>query len=283
MGKCSGLLCLPAFFGYYIIYHLIRDKSSPPMISELDKLRNVWLLPHNKSVNNTELPQITFNDLTNSIISTGPFYYYVIDFYDMSLSHISPAIRDLHGFDPETVTFDDVLNAIHPDDQAFIAKAESTIADFFHKNIKREKLLKYKKCYNIRGRNASGGYTLFNHQALMLTLDSNGGYGKCLNIHTSIDHITSYNTYQYSLIGLNGEPSFMNINPDSTLQNTIKFSKREIDVLKCMAEGLNSTEIADKLFISDLTVKKHRKNILEKSECKNTAQLITNCVRQGLI
>lgn len=253
------------------------------MSSQLQKLRDVWLQPHNVGMESTELPQLTFDDLTNSIISPGPFYYYVIDFYDMSLSHISPGIRDIHGFDPETVTFNDVLNAIHPEDVEFTALAESTIANFFHENIKREKLLKYKKVYNLRGRLGNGDYALINHQALMLTLDSHGGYGKCLNIHTRIDHLSNYNTYQYSLLGINGEPSYMNINPGSNMQNTMKFSKREIDVIRCISNGLNNNEIAEQLFISDLTVKKHRCNILRKSDCKSSAQLVKACVLQGLI
>jgi hypothetical protein len=47
---------------------------------------------------------------------------------------------------------------------------------------------------------------MLKHQVIILTLDSNGGFGKSLNIHTKIDHLTKINNYQYSLIGLNKEP-----------------------------------------------------------------------------
>ena len=117
----------------------------------------------------------------------------------------------------------------------------------------------------------------------MLTLDSNGGYGKCLNIHTQIDHLTSHNTYKFSLIGLDSEPSYMNLDVDCEIKKEIPFSRREIDIIKYIGDGLNNNQIADKLFISNLTVKKHRNNILAKSNCKNTAQLIKNSVIQGLI
>lgn len=253
------------------------------MNSELQKLQSVWLETQNKGIENTELPRITFDNLTNSIISTGPFYYYVIDFYDMSLSHISPGITEVHGFDPETVTFQDVLEAIHPDDIDFTRKAEAFAADYFYNNVNREKILKYKKCYNLRGRLKNGEYGLINHQALMLTLDSNGGYGKCLNIHTQIDHLTNHNTYKFSLIGLEDEPSYMNLEVDCNIKNANQFSRREIDIIKHIGDGLNTNEIAQKLFISAETVKKHRNNILNKSDCKNTAQLIRNSVLQGLI
>lgn len=253
------------------------------MTTELQKLQDVWFSSQNRAKESTSLPQISFNDLTNAVISTGPFYFYVIDFYDMSLSHVSAGIYDMHGFDVDTVSFNDVLDAIHPDDVGFVAETESLIGDFFYKEISRHKLLKYKMNYSFRARIKNGEYALMNHQALMLTLDSDGGYGKSLNIHTRIDHLSTTNTYQFSLIGLDNEPSYMNLNGSFNLQNTTKFSKREIEVIKCIADGLSNDGIADKLFISVLTVKKHRTNIMAKSEYKNTAQLIKACVLQGLI
>lgn len=118
---------------------------------------------------------------------------------------------------------------------------------------------------------------------LMLSLDENGGLGKSLNIHTQIDHLSNSNTYKISLIGLNGEPSFVNLSLNQENQDIKKFSKREIDIIKLVSNGLNNADIAEKLFISVLTVKKHRNNILIKSDSKNTAQLIKNCILQGII
>lgn len=253
------------------------------MTKEIQRLHDVWLDNQNKSIQSTVLPKITFDDLTNSIISTGPFYYYVIDFFDMSVSHVSPSITDFHEFGPDNVSFNDILGTMHPDDIEFVTKTEAAIADFFYTNLDREKLLKYKISYNLRGKLRNGEYILCNHQALMLTMDENGGYGKSLNIHTRIDHLAIHNNHQFSLIGLDGEPSYMNLNVDSDIKTAVQYSKREVDIIKNIADGLSSIEIAEKLFISDLTVKKHRKNILNKSSCKNTAQLVKTCILQGVI
>ncbi|CAM3380296.1 LuxR C-terminal-related transcriptional regulator [Flavobacterium chungbukense] len=250
------------------------------MLPEIQGLHDVWFTNRTVSKTNAE---ISFDSLTNSIISTGPFSFYIIDFFDMSLSHVSPSVYELHGFDPKTVTFNDVLGAIHPEDLDFVIKAEDFLTKFFFQNVGREKLLTYKISYCYRGRLKNGEYALFNHQALMLTMDDNGGYGKSLNIHTRIDHLTNNNTYKISLIGLNGEPSFMNLSLDKAYKQDQKFSKREIDIIKLMGSGLSNNEIADRLFISPLTVKKHRNNILAKSDSKNTAELIKNCIFQGII
>lgn len=82
----------------------------------------------------------------------------------------------------------------------------------------------------------------------MLSMDNYGGYGKSLNINTNIDHLSNCNTYKVSLIGLNGEPSFMNLSIDEKHQELTEFSKREIDIIKLIASGFNNNDIAEKAF-----------------------------------
>lgn len=51
-------------------------------------------------------------------------------------------------------------------------------------------------------------------------------------------------------------------------------SKREIEVLKLIANELTITEIASALFISVETVKTHRRHLLKKMKVRNTAGLV---------
>ncbi len=57
---------------------------------------------------------------------------------------------------------------------------------------------------------------------------------------------------------------------------------REIEIIKLIAKGMTSQEIADKLFISYFTVSKHRKNILHKLKMKNTAELVNYAITNNL-
>ncbi|MFZ4101978.1 MAG: response regulator [Sphingobacterium thalpophilum] len=52
------------------------------------------------------------------------------------------------------------------------------------------------------------------------------------------------------------------------------FSKREIEILKLLAKGHTTKEISFMLYISFNTVQTHRKNLLRKSKCQNTIELI---------
>lgn len=252
------------------------------MISaELQQLQNVWDKTQKRASQSTTLSMLKFEDITSKIISLGPFYHYIVDFYDMSLSHISQSICDIHGFDPENTTFQDILGTIHPDDIPFVQKTEAAIAEFFYKKLKPEKLLRYKMNYSFRSKMADGTYALLNHQAILLTLDSNGGFGKSLNIHTRIDHISSANNFRYSLIGLDNEPSFMNLTVQE--QTSLNLSKREVEIVKLIGEGMDSAQIGEHLFISPKTVKKHRSNILKKLDVKNTSQVVKEAMLAGLI
>jgi DNA-binding NarL/FixJ family response regulator len=65
--------------------------------------------------------------------------------------------------------------------------------------------------------------------------------------------------------------------PCETLTN------REVEVLKLVAEGLTSKEIAEILSISIRTVEHHRANLLKKLNLKNTADLIKHAIQNGFI
>ncbi len=63
----------------------------------------------------------------------------------------------------------------------------------------------------------------------------------------------------------------------------LQLSKRELQVLQLIAEGLTNNEIADRIFTSRRTVETHRKNLIEKTSSKNTASLIRFALCNGLI
>ena len=58
---------------------------------------------------------------------------------------------------------------------------------------------------------------------------------------------------------------------------------REIEVLKHLAEGNRNKDIADRLFISEETVKVHIKHIMEKLGANDRTQAVAIAVRRGII
>ncbi len=236
----------------------------------------------------TELPEIDFNQIVSAVFATGPFYYYIIDFCDFSISNISDGFETMHGISRESVfTINEVLALVHPDDIELVTKAEERAFSYMHEFIGMDKIKSYKFSYNFRFRNAEGDFDFYNHQSLVLTTDQNNNFIKALNIHTNISHLTDKNSFTFSVIGLNGFPSFLNLpifsedsEPPIMINN---FSNREIEIVKLIAEGANSRQIADRMFISLETVKSHRKNIFRKADCKTAAELVARSVSEGWI
>ena len=70
-------------------------------------------------------------------------------------------------------------------------------------------------------------------------------------------------------------------NEQAMLQTGI--SKRELEVLTLMAQGLTNQEIADKLFVSLNTVKTHSSNLFLKLEVKRRTQAIERAKQLRLI
>jgi DNA-binding NarL/FixJ family response regulator len=63
----------------------------------------------------------------------------------------------------------------------------------------------------------------------------------------------------------------------------VELSKRELEVLALIAEGMTNNEIANKLFTSRRTIEGHRQNLLDKTNTRNTAALIRFSVKNGLV
>lgn len=58
---------------------------------------------------------------------------------------------------------------------------------------------------------------------------------------------------------------------------------RELEVLRLVAEGLGSAEIAARLYIVEGTVKNHLHNILDKLHLENRVQAAAYAIREGLV
>ena len=62
-----------------------------------------------------------------------------------------------------------------------------------------------------------------------------------------------------------------------------KLTKREIEVLKLIVQGLSNREAGEKLFISPRTVDTHRTNMMEKLQIKNIAGLIRYAIQHNYL
>ena len=117
-----------------------------------------------------------------------------------------------------------------------------------------------------------------------------GGHGYLLKIASKDEVLTGIRTvmagrrFLCSEIGLSLLDKVLSSPAAPPVSSTgTRLSRRELEVLGLVAEGLTTAQIADQLFTSKRTVETHRQNILEKTGCKNTAALISYAISHGLL
>ena len=66
-------------------------------------------------------------------------------------------------------------------------------------------------------------------------------------------------------------------------EGTSALSRRELEVLTLVAQGLNNRAIAETLFISENTVKNHIRNIHEKLQVHSRMEAVVRAVREGVL
>lgn len=71
--------------------------------------------------------------------------------------------------------------------------------------------------------------------------------------------------------------------PNEAEIERLSISKRELEVLQLMAEGLSNREIAERLFVSLNTIKTHSSKVYEKLEVKRRTQAVEKAKKHGII
>jgi DNA-binding CsgD family transcriptional regulator len=213
----------------------------------------------------------------------GEFYYFVFNLSTSSFDYLSPGIEKVLGYRPEEMSTDIFLALFHPDDLNAYINSEYESARFLS-SLSKDQLFKYKIRTDYRMRKKDGSYTRILHQTMVFDTNEEGTILRSFGVHTDIGHLKTDGKPALSFIGFDGEPSYLNVKVGERLVPMKKMlSKREKEILLLIMEGLLNKEIAAKLHISKETVDKHRKNMLEKTGCKHSGQLITQAIKNGWV
>lgn len=253
-----------------------------PKKMSIEKLFKIWEKIQIKGMEiNLDFDIETYNKLVK-MIYMGKSYYWMCD-NGNHLFNISDDCMEVTGFNPAELTFELFVERIHPEDLPYFIKFEQEAVNFFSE-LTPDKVLCYKTTYDIRFRRKDETYIRLLQQVLPNATTMQGGIARSFGIHTDITEYKPTGIPTFSILGLNGEPSYYNINSEVKIEdssNTI--TKREREVLVLLMSGLKTDEIANKLFISKFTVQNHRKNMLYKTNSSTSAELISHAIKEGWV
>jgi len=71
--------------------------------------------------------------------------------------------------------------------------------------------------------------------------------------------------------------------PDDTKRESLGMTRRELEILELIAHGLSNREIAEKLYVSENTVKTHSSRVLDKLGAKRRTQAVQLGKELGLL
>jgi len=248
------------------------------ILSEAEK---IWKeIAQHKSPGELKLEVELYKKLLN-IFQVGDYYYMIFNPPEMKIEYASESITNLTGYSPQEFTLELLMEIIHPEDLPNFINFEATVTQFW-RDLAPEQVMKYKSRYDYRIRKKDKTFIRILQQIVTIQSDSDGAVLRTFVVHTDISHLKPSNRMVLSFIGLDGEPSYIDIQPVQKLtRHEDILTRRENEILKLLAQNLTSKEIATILHISVATVSTHRRNMLSKTETNSVLQLVQLGLEKG--
>jgi PAS domain S-box-containing protein len=249
-----------------------------------DGVKKIWYEVNNYPSEKDLYLEIELHKKLLNFFQVGDYCYFIANIVDGKFEYLNSSVFDIYGYNSEEFTNEKFLSYIHPDDLEIFINCENTIVNFFSQ-LPPDKIQKYKVHYNYRVRKADGSYINILHQVMTIHSTDEGVIIRTLVSHTDISHLKKDNQSRLSFIGLDGEPSYIDV---AIVNSLLKYRKelvtnREKLIIKQLAQGKSSRQIAIEFGISKYTVDTHRKNISKKTDCKSVAELIAKAIEKGWI
>ncbi|CDF78907.1 transcriptional regulator, LuxR family [Formosa agariphila KMM 3901] len=229
-----------------------------------------------------------------NIFSPGNTYFYVINAHNLEIEFVSEGVQDVLGISAEDIDIEKILSTALPEEIESLKKKELIIKDFFFNFVDKDKITDYKAVYTYKMTNFKNECCTMLHQLTVTSVTENHIPMHVLSVHSKIEHIQKQSLPYVSFISLTGGPSYYNVSIEHEVFNPKRIkdtptnllsilTKREIEIVKQISNGLNANEIGNMLSISPHTVRTHKKNILCKTGVKNTAELMAKGYIEGLL
>jgi DNA-binding CsgD family transcriptional regulator len=141
----------------------------------------------------------------------------------------------------------------------------------------------YKTSCDFRIITKNGNYKRMLQQNTSLQTDRAGNIVLLLMVITDISHLKKENTITGAILSVENEGCLIWDANDIQLKSQIALSKREREIIKLLAEGFITKQIAQRLNVSEHTVNTHRRNMMEKTKAQNARALVKFAISHGVI
>ncbi|MFY7965164.1 MAG: response regulator transcription factor, partial [Chitinophagaceae bacterium] len=192
------------------------------------------------------------------------------------------SMKDFVGYPPEIL-----FKCTHPDDLPKLFAFTNFWINYFQ-SASDDRKTYLKPTIYTRLQNNEMFYNWMMVQYVENWHDENGNIKFGLTLVTNISHIKTDGEAMMSLLDTfdNSCQLFYCTSPNIVLPYEIEMPKltlRELEVIRLLAAGFSSKQIATKLNIAQKTTDNHRQNLLHKTNTKSTGELVAYCIQHGFI
>lgn len=218
----------------------------------------------------------------------SPEHNAVIALFDCSefrFIYVNDRSNVLGGYKPEQFTaengMDFSMSNVHPDQRSAAILIQLKV---FSTGIERTVIDKNNivACSTFQYKRKTGEYIQYLQKGLVVEVDELGNPLLYLRYGYDISHLVKPSV-GLIINSVEGALIWTFNNSTKSLDRINLLSLQEQKILKLLAEGRESKEIADMLFISHHTIDTHRRNLLKKTFCHDTTALVTFAKMTGLI
>jgi DNA-binding CsgD family transcriptional regulator len=213
-----------------------------------------------------------------ALMENNQQFFFVADLIEMKIIFTSKGSKTMLGIDPWDMDPYRFFMATHPE-------------DIQRHSLGRSKLFKLAQDHliarqgtsvlstNIRMKDAQGIYHNTLVQCYVFFSSVAGETVYELQLMTNIDWFKQLKRGYHYYVG--DDLSNFRYPDEKLLMMGNVLSEREFEIIKLIASGLNSREIAEKIFLSPNTINTHRRNILRKTGKATLSELINDLRERG--
>jgi DNA-binding CsgD family transcriptional regulator len=215
----------------------------------------------------------------------------VIDYTQRRHLALSGPIENLAGYHAKDLTdhgLEFSIDKFHKEDfKIFNDVIFGKVTDFLRKTP-QEDHGEYLFTYSYRSRKADGKWMQLYQQGSYITDPKTKLPLFAISMFTDISVLKKDSSMIFSIDKKKNDRGLMNFDnlftnyyyPDPEEQN---LTRREREIVGRLAKGFSSRQMAETLYLSENTVANHRKNILKKTNCKNSVELVRYAFDKGII
>ena len=207
-------------------------------------------------------------------------FFYIGELIQVNIIYTSKRSKQLIGVDPADLNFYHFFETTHPEDIQRLSLGRAKTLKMAHDLFVAEKGYALLSS-NFKMLNPSGDYSEILTQLYFFYSAIPHKSVYLIKIHTNIDWFKKLEHRFHYYLG--NDLSNFRYPDEELLGMGVPFSDREFEIIRLIASGLSSEEIAEKLFLSVHTVNTHRRNILKKTGKANISELIYDLMERGVL